>query len=278
MIIFKKADALSHYLKMQQDKGKTIGFVPTMGALHAGHMSLVEACRSKNDITVCSIFVNPTQFNNPDDFAKYPNTITADIAVLTGAETGILFLPSREEIYPAGHIKKNYDLGLLEQLLEGRFRPGHFQGVCEVMERLLDIVHPDQLYLGQKDYQQCMVISRLVHMLQLDLRLAFMPTLREADGLAMSSRNLRLNADERSKAAGIFETLTWVKNNFEKMDNAALELEACTRLAKQGMQVDYVVIADAETLHPVAGKERQAIALAAASVGQVRLIDNLFLN
>lgn len=278
MIIFKKANALSDYLKQQQDKGKTIGFVPTMGALHAGHLSLIEACRSQNDLTVCSIFVNPTQFNNPDDFAKYPNTITADIAVLTRAANDILFLPTRQEMYPAGHIKKNYDLGTLEHVLEGRFRPGHFQGVCQVMERLLGIVHPDRLFLGQKDYQQCMVISRLVQLLQLDLQLSFMPTLREPDGLAMSSRNLRLNAEERKKAAGIFQTLSWVKSNFQKMDNAALESEARDRLGKQGMQVDYVTINDAETLQPLHGKERKAIVLAAASVGQVRLIDNLFLN
>lgn len=278
MIIFKKADALSHYLKVQQHKGKTIGFVPTMGALHAGHLSLMEACGAQNDIAVCSIFVNPTQFNNPDDFARYPNTITNDIAQLSRAGTGILFLPLKDEVYPAGHIKKNYDLGRLEQLLEGRFRPGHFQGVCEVMERLLQIIHPGQLYLGQKDYQQCMVISRLVALLRLDIQLSFLPTLREPDGLAMSSRNLRLNADERARAAGIFGTLSWVKNNFDKMDNAALEAEATTRLSKLGMQVDYVVIADAASLEPLPGKQRQAIVLAAATVGGVRLIDNLFLN
>jgi pantoate--beta-alanine ligase len=278
MIIFKKADALSHYLKTQQNKGKTIGFVPTMGALHRGHISLVEGSRTQNDVTVCSIFVNPTQFNNPDDFAKYPNTITTDVALLTREGASILFLPSREEIYPAGHIKKNYDLGILEQVLEGAFRPGHFQGVCEVMERLLAIVHPDHLYLGQKDYQQCMVIARLVALLQLDLRLSFMPTLREPDGLAMSSRNLRLGAEERRRAVFISETLSWIKNNFRNMENEALEREANSRLAKQGLQADYVVIADAGTLQPLPGKQQPAIALAAATVGQVRLIDNLFLN
>ena len=278
MIIFKKAAALSHYLKMQQDKGKTIGFVPTMGALHKGHLSLVDASRSKDDITVCSIFVNPTQFNNPDDFAKYPNTIPNDILLLAQAACSILFLPEHGEIYPDGHMKKKYDLGTLEHLLEGAFRPGHFQGVCEVMERLLTIVHPDQLYLGQKDYQQCMVIARLIELLQLKLSISFMPTLREADGLAMSSRNLRLDAEERKRAALIFQTLSWIKNQFKENENAVLEAEARDRLNKKGMQVDYVVLADAVTLQPLSGKQGKAIVLAAATVGPVRLIDNLILN
>src|SRR5687768_414407 len=164
MIIFKQAAALSDYLKKQQATGGRIGFVPTMGALHDGHLSLIDACKKENDLVVCSIFVNPTQFNNREDFSRYPNTLDLDIAALVRAGTSVLFLPSEAEIYPAGHIKKHYDLGRLEHILEGKFRPGHFQGVCEVMERLLTLVHPDQLYMGRKDYQQCLVVGRLLEL------------------------------------------------------------------------------------------------------------------
>src|SRR5215212_8351624 len=168
MIIFKTPDALSGHINQQKKSGKKIGFVPTMGALHEGHLSLIGVAKKPNDLTICSIFVNPTQFNNPEDFKLYPVTIEKDIEQLIRAGCDILFLPSVDEMYPAGHSKKHYPLGRIETILEGYYRPGHFQGVCQIVDRLLDIVRPDNLYLGQKDFQQCMVIRKLLQLLGKD--------------------------------------------------------------------------------------------------------------
>jgi pantoate--beta-alanine ligase len=163
MVLFKTADKLHNYLDLKRKQGKTCGFVPTMGALHAGHISLVKACKKDNDLCVVSIFVNPTQFNDKADFEKYPLTPEQDIALLEQHGCDILFMPPASEIYPGGIIPSHhYELGELETVLEGKFRPGHFQGVCMVVDRLLQLVQPNRLYLGQKDYQQCMVITRLL--------------------------------------------------------------------------------------------------------------------
>src|SRR5690242_6983731 len=163
MIVFKKAADLSRHISLLKEENKTIGFVPTMGALHRGHLSLIEASKDQCDVTVCSIFVNPTQFNDPKDFEKYPITIEQDIKLLTQKDTDILFLPSVDEIYPDGvHHLAIYDLGALETVLEGKYRPNHFQGVCQVMDRLLHIVQAEKLFMGRKDYQQCLVVSRLI--------------------------------------------------------------------------------------------------------------------
>src|SRR5882757_11264752 len=172
MILFKRAEDLTGWLREQRSRGKSIGFVPTMGALHPGHISLIDISKKTTEITVCSVFVNPTQFNDPRDFQKYPITIENDILLLEKAGTDALFLPEVGEIYPNG-IKdlEKYDLGRLETLLEGAFRPGHFQGVCQVMRRLLEAVRPDQLFMGQKDYQQCMVVRRLLEIIGLPTRL-----------------------------------------------------------------------------------------------------------
>ena len=282
MILFKKNKELSKWLESQAKTGKTIGFVPTMGALHAGHISLVHASKKENDLTVCSIFVNPTQFNDPRDFEKYPITIETDIEKLETVGTDILFLPSVEEIYPSAAISvKQYDLGYLETLLEGKFRPGHFQGVCMVVERLLNIVNPDRLYLGQKDYQQCMVISRMISQTELDKKpsVVICPTLREADGLAMSSRNMRLSPEERQKALIIFQTLSMIKSQIRPGALSVLKEAARTILESEGFRVDYAEIADAETLEIVEhwdGKQK-LVALVAAFLNEVRLIDNMVL-
>src|ERR1051325_5265869 len=218
MILFKKADQLYNYLESQHQNGKKIGFVPTMGALHQGHISLIESSKKENDLTVCSIFVNPTQFNDPKDYEKYPITIEKDIYQLETNGCDIIFIPSLKEIYPDDYKKVHYDLGYLETVLEGKFRPGHFQGVCMVVHRLLEIVTCNNLYLGQKDYQQCMVIKRLIELIgkKEKITVVVCPTLREVDGLAMSSRNTRLNEEERKKATAIFQTLSFMKNNLKK--------------------------------------------------------------
>jgi len=280
MIIFKKAEVLNAYLTKKRSEGKNIGFVPTMGALHTGHLTLIETCRRDENLCVCSIFVNPTQFNDPKDFQKYPITIESDIYLLEKNGADILFLPPTEEIYPNGTSNlAHYELGYLESLLEGKYRPGHFQGVCQVMERLLRIVAPDHLFMGQKDYQQCMVVKRLLQITQSKMIFHTVPTVREPDGLAMSSRNTRLNEDDRKKAVTIYKTLLFLKQNLAPGDLFSLSLQAANMLTAEHFKVDYVAIADADTLEPVEvwnGKQR-LVALIAAFLHEVRLIDNMML-
>ena len=283
MIIFKKTRDLHKWLEAQRLTGISIGFVPTMGALHTGHLSLIESSIKANPVTVCSIFVNPTQFNDPKDFEKYPITIEKDIELLANAGCDILFLPSVKEIYPdelSPSLK--YDLGYLERILEGKFRPGHFQGVCMVVHRLLEIVMPDNLYLGQKDYQQCMVIKKLIALIGLSnaILVNICPTLREPDGLAMSSRNVRLNEDERIKATAIFRNLSFIKENLTTGDLKGLKETAFRNLSEAGFNVDYIEIADANDLSIIDDwdGQKKLVALAAAFMKEVRLIDNILLN
>lgn len=280
MILFKNKDDFRRFVDHKQMTGLSLGFVPTMGALHAGHISLVERSRADNSITVCSIFVNPAQFNDPKDFEKYPVTIEQDIYMLELAGCDVLFLPFVNEIYPGGQPKdEKYDLGYLETILEGKYRPGHFQGVCMVMRRLLDIVKPDKLYLGQKDYQQCMVIKKLIADYFTGIDTIVCPIIREPDGLAMSSRNKRLNTEERKKAPAIHSVLQYIKENIREKDLLNLKSSAVSQLQENGFKVDYVEIADAGTLQPVTkwdGKQK-LVALAAAFLNEVRLIDNLLL-
>lgn len=280
MTIFKTARDLSDWLATAATAGRSAGFVPTMGALHEGHLSLIACSKAADELTVCSIFVNPTQFNNPDDFQNYPVTIERDIELLLGAGCDALFLPSVAEVYPSGHVKKHYDLGPVETVLEGAFRPGHFQGVCEVVERLLDIVQPARLYLGQKDFQQCMVLRRLLALTGKDRQteLVVVPTLRETDGLAMSSRNLRLDAEQRLRATAIYRALDSVRRQFGKAVNRDLEAEATRQLEALGFRVDYVALCEPDTLLPLQAATRPAVVLAAAFLGPVRLIDNLVLD
>ncbi len=283
MILFKKANDLIKYLDNQRNLGKKLGFVPTMGALHEGHLSLIRLSKAATDLTICSIFVNPTQFNDPADFEKYPITTDKDIALLLSAGCDLLFLPEVSEIYPDGIIGKPvYDLGDMENLLEGKFRPGHFQGVCQVVHRLLAQVNPHDLFLGQKDYQQCMVIDRLMQQtgFKETVTLHICPTLRETDGLAMSSRNRRLNESDRKKAASIFRTLSYLKQQLHTGNPDALLQTASDQLEQEGFQTDYLVVADAGTLQPVSNWDgsQKLVALVAAFLGGVRLIDNLPLN
>lgn len=279
MILFKQADKLSHHLDIARKTAQKIGFVPTMGALHKGHLSLVEASKRENDITVCSIFVNPTQFNNAEDFKKYPITIEADIEKLLLAECDVLFQPTKEEIYPEGFAAKLYDLGELENVLEGFYRPGHFQGVCQVMDRLLQIVQPDNLYLGAKDFQQCKVITRLVSQLGKadDIHINIESTYREDDGLAMSSRNLRLNNTERASAPAIYKALTFAKEN-QQLGVKALEEAGNKFLTDNGFKVEYFSIVNADYLQPATDATQNKVAVVAAFLGNVRLIDNLLLS
>jgi pantoate--beta-alanine ligase len=283
MITFKNAKDLQQHLDQCRQKNEDIGFVPTMGALHDGHLSLIKTSLKENKLTVCSIFVNPAQFNDPTDFKKYPSTINDDIFKLETNGCDILFLPSVDEIYPEGfEVKKKYDLGYLDTLLEGEFRPGHFQGVCMAVEKLLLIVQPDKLYLGQKDYQQCMIIARLIQLMgqeqKVDVRIC--PILREKDGLAMSSRNMRLSKEQRAKAPALYETLIFLKQNICNGSLRDLKKEATEHLEKKGFKTDYVEIANAKTLKPINEWDARTniLGLVATYIDGIRLIDNMMLN
>lgn len=281
MIIIHKAPILIDYLRKQRNNGKTIGFVPTMGALHDAHISLVKQCASACDISVCSIFVNPTQFNDLSDYNKYPSTLENDIRLLAAGNASVVYAPTVSEVYPGGTVAlEHYELGYLETLLEGSFRPGHFQGVCQVMSRLLNTVDPYKLFMGQKDYQQCMVIKKLLEILHLKAQLITCPTLREPDGLAMSSRNTRLTAAQRKTAPLIFKVLSEIKSRLTPGNLEQLKQEAALTLNDGGFRVEYVEIADVATLYPADEWDGHTplVALTAAFLGDVRLIDNLLLN
>jgi pantoate--beta-alanine ligase len=279
-------------------EGKKVGFVPTMGALHAGHISLIRQSKRENDITVCSIFVNPTQFNDPKDFEKYPITLESDMQLLIAARCDALFLPTVAEMYPKGMKNKEpLDFGYMAQVLEGEFRPGHFDGMAQIVEKLLLAVAPDRLYMGQKDYQQAMICTQLIKKRKLKIKLVMCPIKREKDGLAMSSRNVRLDKKSRKVAVEISKTLKWMKrsvNGAQTTDDgqgiAAIESKAFERLeAFPEIKVEYVAIRDAKTLKPIKWSARtptigtssthpaQAVALIAAQIGGVRLIDNMLL-
>jgi pantoate--beta-alanine ligase len=279
MIILKDIKTIKNQLTTIKNDSKTIGFVPTMGALHAGHISLIKQANTENDISVCSIFVNPTQFNNASDLEKYPRTLEADIDKLEKAGCGILFLPSVEEMYLPNETKEHYALGFLETILEGKYRLGHFQGVCMIVDKLLNAVNPTTLYLGRKDYQQCMVVAKMMELKKHESTLKICDTIRELDGLAMSSRNMRLNAAERQQALCIIESLHIIKKGLQPGDISHLKKEATLFLEKNGYKVDYTEIADADTLalqNEWDGKKK-LVALAAAYLNEVRLIDNIIL-
>jgi len=279
MILLKYTKDIDNVLQKCRQNNKTIGFVPTMGALHDGHISLVKQSTADNLITVCSIFVNPTQFNNVTDLQKYPITLESDINKLEQAGCDILFIPSIIEMYSTEKENEHYELGMLEKILEANFRPGHFQGVCIIVDKLLAAVKPTILYLGKKDYQQCMVIKKMMVDKQHNIALHICDTIRESDGLAMSSRNMRLNKEERQKALCIIKSLKMIKNNIVPGELGSLKKEATNYLEKNEYKVDYTEIADADTLelqNEWDGK-RKLVALVAAYLNDVRLIDNIVL-
>lgn len=259
-------------------KGKSVGFVPTMGALHTGHLELVRIAKSENSLVVCSIFVNPTQFNNPEDLAKYPRTIESDCALLASVGCDVVFLPSVEEMYPAMPDLK-FDFGPLETVMEGAFRPGHFNGVGIVVSKLFHMVGPDRAYFGQKDLQQTAIIKSLVRNLSFPIALRICPTIREADGLAMSSRNVRLSPEARALAPQIFETLTqcvYFLTNGAAV-NEALDSASRAFAEVPAFGLEYLQLVDATTLQPLGGltHEGNNALCVAVHLDGVRLIDNL---
>ena len=280
MIIVKTTKHLTFLLEDCKRNSRSVGFVPTMGALHMGHISLIHYCKNAHPVCVSSIFVNPTQFNNVIDFERYPITIEKDIDMLEEAGCDILFLPSVAEMYPAGEAVINYQLGYLEIILEGKYRPGHFQGVCRIVDKLLSIVKPAELFLGQKDYQQCMVIKKLISLKNYHIEVKILPTIREANGLAMSSRNMRLMGYEKQKALMISQSLFTIRDEILPGNIEALKLKIKNILKDNSFKVDYVEIADSATLQTIEtwdGKQN-IVALIAAYLNDIRLIDNLMLS
>jgi pantoate--beta-alanine ligase len=278
MLVFKH---IVDYKAWHAQQTGTIGFVPTMGALHQGHISLLETAKKQADTTVCSIFVNPTQFNNADDFAKYPIQLADDYRLLIEANVDVLFLPDTAEMYPEGLSQtKIYPIGYLDTILDGAMRPGHFQGVCRIVHKLLKIIEPQVVVMGQKDFQQCLVIKQLIEQEQIPVELVLAPTHRANDGLALSSRNQRLSAEARQKASLIYSNLCRVANGLKQAEPfKPLQEAAIKQLIDHGFTPEYLLLADANTLvvcNEVSDTEPMVLLIAAWLDG-VRLIDNITL-
>lgn len=265
--------------RKQISEGKTIGFVPTMGALHEGHLELVRKAASQNDFIVVSIFVNPIQFNNPEDLSKYPRTLEEDLKMLEGTGCNLVFAPSPEEMYPEPDLTE-FDFGELDKVMEGKFRPGHFRGVAVVVKKLFEIVTPQKAYFGEKDFQQLAIIKRMVSILQLPVEIIPCPIIRESDGLAMSSRNARLTEKERKEATAIYRALSGIKENYSWfIPEGVKELVRGEIQESHFFKVEYVDIVDTLTLQSFDDWQdvEHAVVCVAAFIGSVRLIDNIIL-
>ncbi|MBW1657850.1 pantoate--beta-alanine ligase [Flavobacterium quisquiliarum] len=282
MHIFYSKAALIAYIKTIKTANSTIGFVPTMGALHQGHLALMQRSLKENDDTVVSIFVNPTQFNNPEDLAKYPRTLDEDIKKMrTLSDKIILYAPSVEDIYEGNTVSQTFDFDGLENQMEGKFRPGHFNGVGTIVKRLFEIVTPTNAYFGEKDFQQLQIVKKMVEKADLPVNVVGCPIFREENQLAMSSRNERLSAQERKDAAIIYKTLTEAKEIFKNHSpEETLEFVENSFKDNNEFDLEYFVIADESTLLPIDQKEngKNYRAFIAVFVNSIRLIDTISLN
>lgn len=281
MHLFTDIGPLQSYLALCRSDGKKIGLVPTMGALHAGHLSLVAKARQDCDLVISSVYVNPTQFNNPDDLIHYPRTVLADRRLLESANSDILFLPDDHAMYPQKTLLK-FNFGYLENVMEGKYRPGHFNGVATVVSKLLHIVNPNAAYFGQKDLQQFVVIRQLVNDLSFGVQLVCCPIIREKDGLAMSSRNVRLSNKDRAIAPVLFQTLQMArKMMILGTPVTSVKQAVAERLASiPKVHLEYFEIVDSynlQVVEEVTAHEKISLCIA-AQLGEIRLIDNIFLN
>ena len=277
MIVYRTKTDLTGHLLSLQNEGKTIGLVPTMGALHEGHMSLVEKANAENDIVVVTIFVNPTQFNDPSDLDHYPRTLDQDLELLRQLEADLVFVPSVKEMYPEEDLHI-FDLGSLDKVMEGKHREGHFKGVAQIVSKLFLLIRPHRAYFGQKDFQQLVIIRTLVEILELNLTIVPCPIIREKDGLAMSSRNSRLSKEERKLAPKIYETLVQAREKKEDLTPLQLKEWVTLQFKKQSeLNLEYFEIVEDKGLmsidewDPLVNK----VACLAVHLGGVRLIDNL---
>ena len=280
MKVLKSKKTLIDYVERQREMGKKIGFAPTMGALHQGHLSLYKAAKKENDEVISSIFVNPTQFNNPDDFQKYPKTLEKDLELLEKAGVDAVYVPNVEEMYPDGLNSKKYDFEGLENEMEGKYRPGHFDGVGTIVEELFRQVQPHNAYFGEKDYQQLAIIKKMVEKTNLPVKIHGIPTLREEDGLAMSSRNVRLTETQRKEATIIYETLAKVKEWFKVISLDEIKQRVTDIFRNSNFELEYFVIADEETLKEAntIDEDKEYRAFIVAYADTVRLIDNMHLG
>lgn len=282
MLLFNTQRELVSHLNSISNGKTAIGFVPTMGALHAGHLSLLEESLKHNAINVISIFVNPTQFNNAEDLAKYPKTLEADIQkIKTVSDKIIVFAPSVEDIYEGKTVASPFDYDGLEHQMEGRFRPGHFDGVGTIVKRLFEIVKPNNAYFGEKDFQQLQIVKKLVSKYKIPVTVVGCPIFREANGLAMSSRNERLTAEEREKAAIIYKTILASKKLFQSKSAKEVTEFVTKEFEKMpGFELEYFQIADEATLLPCIRKSKgkKYRAFIAVFVNKIRLIDTVSLN
>ncbi len=278
MQVFQGKEALREYINKQRNKGLSIGFVPTMGALHDGHLSLIDAAKKENDLVICSIFVNPTQFNNPEDFSKYPSTLAADKALLQGKKCDVLFMPDTKEMYGSHAASKSYSFGEVENVMEGASRPGHFDGVATIVSKLFDAAFPHRAYFGEKDYQQLCIIQSLVEQEKLPIQIVPVAIVREKSGLAMSSRNVRLSETGREQAAFIYEI---EQEAVQMRANGASpsHIETILRNAfeqRKEFTLEYVSIANSKNLQPIDAFNNAVPTriFIAAEIEGVRLIDN----
>ncbi len=279
MKILRTVEELNKLTNLENYKSSSIGFVPTMGALHQGHSSLITKSKSENQIVICSIFVNPTQFNKPEDLENYPRTEEKDITILEDLGCDYLFMPSIDEIYD-NYIFPEIDLKELELVMEGKFRPGHFKGVCQVVYRLFDLIKPTKAYFGLKDFQQVAVIKFMTKHFLFPIEIIACQTIREESGLAMSSRNLRLSEAEKKDSLIIFNTLQFIKENLENFDSIkTLKDKAINYFHKGNLTLEYLEIVDQNTLTQSNEKvKKNLVVCIAAYCNKIRLIDNMILS
>jgi pantoate--beta-alanine ligase len=280
MKVVKTVEEIRQLLSAEKRQGKTVGFVPTMGALHRGHLSLVQRCKKECGTAVVSIFVNPTQFNDKGDLARYPRTLAADVQLLQTAGCDVAFAPSEAEVYPEPDTRV-FDFGPLDKVMEGAHRPGHFNGVAQVVSRLFDVVQPSYAYFGEKDFQQLAVVSEMVRRLELPVEIVRCPIVREADGLALSSRNALLTPEQRAAAPLIAKTLFAAVDMVCSVDLAALKKFVADAInASEQLTLEYFEVVCAHTLQPVASLDDDCAKQACIAVhaGKVRLIDNVRLT
>lgn len=277
MLVIKTIEEISHHIQGLKGSGKVIGFVPTMGALHQGHLSLIQAANRQADITVASIFVNPTQFNNPDDLKNYPRTFTRDLELLEKAGCDIVFAPSENEMYPKKD-ERTFDFGELDKVMEGEHRPGHFNGVGLIVSKLFDAVQPHKAFFGEKDFQQVAVVKKLVQLLNQNVEIIPCPTIRESDGLAMSSRNKLLSPQHRKAAPIIYETLAQAKLLTNTMAVNELKTFVKDKINQHKLlKVEYFELVNGTTLEAVSDFNNGKVIVGCIAVwaGNVRLIDNI---
>ncbi len=280
MRIISSLSELNKSIQEFKGKNQTIGFVPTMGALHDGHISLINKAKLENDVTIVSVFVNPTQFNNKIDLEKYPRTLRKDTTLLKSHKVDVLFAPSEAEMYPHPDVR-TFEFGNLDKVMEGKYRPGHFNGVAQIVYKLLTAVKPDKAYFGEKDFQQVVIIQHMVRNLHMNVTLVVCPIVREPDGLAMSSRNMLLSPEQHSSATLISKVLSESRKNITSMDPIQLKVWVIQKINQDpNLEVEYFEIVNDSTLMPVESWNDPGgkIGCIAVKIGHIRLIDNIRYN